>query len=95
MSELNKVDIYAALNKPNLLLGCDRELLLMTGVICFALVFTGFSILTMSFGIILFFVASFFYRMMAKADPLMRLIFTRQLKYKRFYPARSSPFAKD
>lgn len=92
---LQRVEIYGALNKPNLIFGCDRELILMTGVIAFALVFSGMTIVSTVVGIILLLFNGFFLRLMAKSDPLMRFIFMRQLKYKKFYLARSTPFAKE
>ena len=92
---LQRVEIYGALNKPNLIFGCDRELILMTGVIAFALVFSGMTIVSTIVGIILLLFNGFFLRLMAKSDPLMRFIFMRQLKYKKFYLARSTPFAKE
>ncbi|EAI9461792.1 conjugal transfer protein TrbD, partial [Campylobacter coli] len=55
MEELQKIDIYSALNKPNLIFGADRELILMVGVISFALIFTGATLLTSIIGIFLFF----------------------------------------
>ncbi|EFO4793576.1 conjugal transfer protein TrbD [Campylobacter coli] len=95
MEELQKVDIYSALNKPNLIFGADRELILMLGIVSFALIFTGATLLTSIIGITLFFVCSMFLRLMAKSDPLMRQIFIRQSKYKRFYYPQSTPFSKD
>lgn len=95
MSELQRADIYSALNKPNLIFGADRELILMTMVISFALIFTGLTIVTTIIGLFLFFFCGALLRMMAKSDPLMRQIFIRQVKYKKFYISRSTPFAKD
>lgn len=92
---LQRVEIYGALNKPNLIFGCDRELILMSGVIAFALVFSGMTIVSTLVGIIILLFNGFFLRLMAKSDPLMRFIFMRQLKYKKFYLARSTPFAKE
>lgn len=92
---LQRVEIYAALNKPNLIFGCDRELILMSGVIAFALIFSGMTLITTIIGIFLLVFSGFFLRLMAKSDPLMRFIFIRQLKYKKFYLARSTPFVKD
>lgn len=93
MSEtLQRADIYSALNKPNLIFGMDRELILMTGVISFALFFTGLTMVTTFMAIILLFINSFFLKMMAKADPQMRHIFIKQLQYAKFYYARSTPF---
>lgn len=90
--ELVRVDIYSALNKPNLIMGADRELILFNGLISAALIFTGLTIVTTLLGIFLLVVCSFLLRLMAKSDPLMRQIFIRQTKYKNFYRARSTPF---
>ncbi|EDO7342152.1 conjugal transfer protein TrbD [Campylobacter coli] len=95
MEELQKIDIYSALNKPNLIFGADRELMLITGLISFALIFTGATLITSVIGIALFFVCSLLLRLMAKSDPLMRQIFIRQNKYKKFYYPQSTPFSKD
>lgn len=95
MEELQKIDIYSALNKPNLIFGADRELMLITGLISFALIFTGATLITSVIGIALFFVCGLLLRLMAKSDPLMRQIFLRQIKYKKFYYAQSTPFSKD
>ncbi|HDX8143761.1 TPA: conjugal transfer protein TrbD, partial [Campylobacter fetus subsp. venerealis] len=35
--ELKTADLYSALNKPNLIFGADRELILSVGVVAFAL----------------------------------------------------------
>ncbi|APA53396.1 VirB3 family type IV secretion system protein [Campylobacter coli] len=95
MEELQKIDIYSALNKPNLIFGADRELILMLGIVSFALIFTGATLLTSIVGITLFFICSILLRLMAKSDPLMRQIFIRQIKYKKFYYPQSTPFSKD
>ncbi|WP_139493191.1 conjugal transfer protein TrbD [Campylobacter armoricus] len=95
MEELQKIDIYSALNKPNLIFGADRELMLITGLISFALIFTGATLITSIIGITLFFVCGLLLRLMAKSDPLMRQIFIRQNKYKKFYYPQSTPFSKD
>ncbi|MCW1701746.1 VirB3 family type IV secretion system protein [Campylobacter jejuni] len=55
MEELHRVDIYSALNKPNLMLGADRELIMMTGLISASLIFTGATIVTTIVGVVLFF----------------------------------------
>lgn len=92
---LSRVDIYSALNKPNLVFGVDRELILMTGVVSFALFFTGLTFLTTGIAILILMINSFFLKLMAKSDPLMRYIFIRQVKYKKFYFARSTPFVME
>lgn len=95
MQDLQRIDIYSALNKPNLIFGADRELILTTGVISFALIFTGLTLVTTILGFFLLFFCGFFLRMMSKSDPIMRHTFMRQLKYKTFYFARSTPFVRN
>lgn len=43
-------------------------------------------------GTIIWFVCLALLRTMAKADPDMRHVYTRYLKYRRYYPPRSRPF---
>ncbi|EDP6893716.1 conjugal transfer protein TrbD [Campylobacter lari] len=95
METLQKVDIYSALNKPNLIFGADRELIMFVGLISFALIFAGVTLFTTIIGFLLFFVCGGLLRLMAKSDPLMRQIFIRQSKYKKFYYPQSTPFSKD
>lgn len=94
MEELQKADIYQALNKPNLMFGADRELILMVALVSTALIFTGLTVVTTVIGLFLFFVCGFFLRLMAKSDPLMRQVFVRQSRYKKFYHAQSTPFSR-
>ncbi|CUU92131.1 MULTISPECIES: conjugal transfer protein TrbD [Campylobacter] len=93
--ELKTADLYSALNKPNLIFGADRELILSVGVIAFALIFTGLNLISTIIGISLLVFSNYFLRLMAKADPLMRHVFLRQNKYRKFYISRSTPFVKE
>jgi hypothetical protein len=40
-------------------------------------------------------VALLFFRRMAKADPPMRYVYMRRLLYRRYYPARSTPYREN
>lgn len=79
--ELKTADLYSALNKPNLIFGADRELILSVGVVAFALIFTGLNLISTIIGISLLVFSNYFLRLMAKADPLMRQVFLRQNQY--------------
>nr|WP_291950060.1 VirB3 family type IV secretion system protein [Campylobacter sp.] len=65
METLQKVDIYSALNKPNLIFGADRELIMLVGIVSFALIFTGVTLLTTIVGIVLLFSCGTLLRLMA------------------------------
>ncbi|MBZ7980326.1 VirB3 family type IV secretion system protein [Campylobacter sp. RM12640] len=93
MQELQRVDIYQALNKPNLVFGADRELVLFNMLISFTLIFTGLTLISTLIGCFILFAGGFLLRTMAKHDPLMKDIFQRQIKYKKYYVAQASYFS--
>jgi len=93
--KLQAIKVHSALNKPNLLLGGERELMLLVGLFSALMIFIAMTWQTLIIGIILWLILSMLLRMMAKADPLMSKIYLRQLKYKDFYTAHSSPFYED
>lgn len=78
----------------NLFLGGDRELVMFSGLLAFSLIFTAVQLKAAIFGLVFWFVCLTLCRMMAKADPLMRHVYLRHLKYKAYYPAHSSPYCK-
>jgi type IV secretion system protein VirB3 len=73
-------------------MGCDRELIMSVGVLSFALVFSAMELKATIFGIGLWVVSLFVFRLMAKSDPKMRFVYLRHRRYKDYYPARSTPF---
>ena len=93
--KLQTIKVHSALNKPNLLLGGERELMLMVGLFSALMIFIAMTWQTFIIGIALWLILSMLLRMMAKADPLMSKIYLRQLKYKDFYTAHSSPFYEE
>jgi type IV secretion system protein TrbD len=79
----------ASLNRPQLLMGGDRELVLLSGLVLSLMAvsvmsFLSFVIAGASFMAIIAVLAR-----MGKEDPLMRKVYTRHLAYKDFYPAKS------
>ena len=92
MSEVEKpreAVIHQSANRPNLLLGGDRELVLIAVMTAAGLAFS----LASWWGILL---AAVFWltsigalQRMGKADPLLRQIYFRHIRYLTFYPAKS------
>lgn len=70
---------HRSLIRPNLILGCDREMIMISGIAAFA------SVLLWTLSLLLF-------RRMAKADPLLRFVYIRHRAYQAYYPPRSTPF---
>lgn len=93
--KLKSIKIHSALNKPNLLLGGERELMLIVGLFSSVMVFIAMTWQTLILGVVMWIVLSMLLRMMAKADPMMSKIYLKQLKYKDFYRAYSTPFYRE
>jgi type IV secretion system protein TrbD len=92
---LARARIHRAGIRPHLFLGGDRELMLFTGLIAFALAVPSFQWASIVTGIALWPVVLYLLRQMAKADPLMRPVYLRQLRYARYYAARSTPWREN
>ncbi|TBC87764.1 conjugal transfer protein TrbD (plasmid) [Rhizobium leguminosarum] len=89
---LQRNPIHRALSRPNLLLGADRELVLITGLAAIILIFVVLTIYSALFGAALWVVIVAALRIMAKPDPLMRRVYIRHMAYKSYYRATSAPW---
>ena len=92
---LRTVPLRRAGNRPNLFMGGDRELVMFAGVLAFALIFSAQELRASVMGLLLWFGALFACRLMAKSDPKLRQVYLRHRLYKRYYPARSTPFREN
>jgi type IV secretory pathway TrbD component len=88
-------------NRDNLFMGGDRELVMFSGLVAFALIFSAQELRATVFGLVLWLGALFACRLMAKSDPKMRFVYLRHRKYKGnrgnsklkgYYPPRSTHF---
>jgi type IV secretion system protein TrbD len=82
-------EMHASLNRPQLLMGGDRELVLVAGLFAGVMAVSvmtmmSFFIAGVSFGAIVMVLTQ-----LGKADPLMRKVYSRHIRYKDFYPAKS------
>ncbi|MEK1931541.1 MAG: conjugal transfer protein TrbD [Pararhizobium sp.] len=93
-SALTRSRVHRALSRPNLLMGADRELVLLTALAAVILIFVVLTWYAALFGAAIWLVAVAALRMMAKSDPLMRRVYLRHIAYKTFYRATSSPWRK-
>lgn len=71
-SRLSRSRVHRALSRANLLMGADRELVLLTALAAVILIFVVLTWYAALFGIAIWLIAVAALRMMAKADPLMR-----------------------
>ena len=89
---LRAIPIRRAGNRTNLFMGGDRELVMFTGLIAFALVFSAQELRASLYGMGLWLCSLYLLRLMEKADPQMRFVYLRHRRYQRYYPAQSTPF---
>ncbi|EMK3344944.1 MULTISPECIES: conjugal transfer protein TrbD [Vibrio] len=92
---LRTIPIRRAGNRENLFMGGDRELVMFSGLLAAALIFSAQEIRATVFGVCLWFGALFVCRLMAKSDPKLRHVYLRHRIYKAYYPARSTPFREN
>jgi type IV secretion system protein VirB3 len=88
MERPREIVIHQSANRPHLLLGSDRELVLfaalMSAMLIFALV-TWWGIVA---GIALWVAAVAALSRMGRSDPLLRQVYLRHVRYRPFYPAK-------
>jgi type IV secretion system protein VirB3 len=94
MRELDIIPIYSSLNRPLLIMGGERELMMLIALISLTMIFVALSFQSAILGLIIWFVFSSVLRMMAKTDPLLSKIFKRQFNYQKYYPALPTPFGR-
>ncbi|MFK4808644.1 conjugal transfer protein TrbD [Devosia sp. ZW T5_3] len=93
-SRLQRVRIHRALSRPNLLLGADRELVLLTGLAAIILIFVVLTPASAAVGAAIWMVVVGLLRMIGRADPLMRRVYLRHIRYRPFYRPTASPWRK-
>ncbi|MQW85287.1 conjugal transfer protein TrbD [Sinorhizobium saheli] len=93
-STLSHSRIHRALSRPNLLMGADRELVLLTGLASVILIFVVLTWYAALFGFAVWLVTLAALRMMAKADPLMRRVYLRHVSYRAYYRPTSTPWRR-
>ncbi|AMS45306.1 conjugal transfer protein TrbD (plasmid) [Aminobacter sp. Y103A] len=91
-SNLQRNRIHRALSRPNLLMGADRELVLVTGLAAAILIFVVLTLHSAVFGIAVWIGVVAALRMMAKADPMMRRVYIRHICYRSHYRPTSTPW---
>ncbi len=85
---LRKIPIRRVMHRDNLFLGGDRELVLFCGAVAFALIFTAQELRAGIVGVSLWCLLLY----LRPGPANRRYVYLRQLIYKRYYPARSTPW---
>jgi type IV secretory pathway TrbD component len=85
-----KVDVHRSLTRPILMMGCEREPLIISALVAVTLVFMLGNLVFAIVGVAFWMIAVGVLQRMAKADHQMSTIYVRHSRYRTFYPAQSS-----
>ena len=90
MKEPRRIAIHRSLNRPHLLLGAERSLVLLVGVVTAILLFSG-NISAPSILLAVGFWSVSFWALvrMAKADPQMSQVYQRHIRHQPYYSSHS------
>lgn len=89
MDSPREVVFHQSANRPHLLLGGDRELVLVSGIMAAILIFAVMTWWSILAGLMLWLTAVAVLARMGKIDPLLRHVYVRHIRYRAFYPAKS------
>ena len=89
-----EIVIHQSANRPNQILGGDRELVLVAMLTAISLAFSLGTWWGLGLSVVFWVGAVAMLQRMGKADPLLRQIYVRHIRYKAFYPAKSGLFSR-
>lgn len=88
-SHLRRTPLHRALHRPNLILGGERELVLISAILCGGVAVSGLNLVSTGIGVCVWLVSVALLQMMAKVDAHLSKIYLRYLRYRPYYPART------
>lgn len=89
----NSIPLHRSLTRPMLMLGGEREFVLMLAVLAGIFIFSLAKLWAAIVGVALWFVGMFFLVRAGRYDPQLSKTGVKSLRYRRFYPAEATPFA--
>lgn len=89
MTEPREVVFHQSANRPTLLLGGDREMVLCAIAIAALIAFALLSLWGFILAIVFWVIAVAILSRMGKADPLLRQVYLTHIRYQSYYPAQS------
>jgi type IV secretion system protein TrbD len=92
--ELRRTPLMTSLTRPHLVLGGERELVLLSGIFAFALMITTMNPVFAAMALLVWCGALWALRRMAKADPQLSRVYVRAVRHRSYYPPRSTPFRR-
>lgn len=90
----NSIPLHRSLTRPILMLGAEREFVLMLAVLAGIFIFSLAKLWAAVIGVALWLVGMFFLTRAGRYDPQLSKTGIRSLRYRKFYPADATPFAR-
>ena len=84
-----EIPFHPSANRPHLVLGGDRELVLGAALLTAVLAFAVSTWWSFALAIVLWLTSVAILARMGKADPMLRHVYLRHVRYAGFYPAKS------
>ncbi|WP_432737292.1 conjugal transfer protein TrbD [Maridesulfovibrio sp. FT414] len=91
---MRTIAIHRSLHRKTLVMGGDRELVMLSAVIALTVGVGGKTMPSIAAAIVYWIVSLLIFRRMAKEDPQMLQVWLRHRKQQDFYPARSTPWSR-
>ena len=89
-----EIVIHPSVNRPNQILGGDRELVLLTLLVSVSLAFSLATLWGVGLAVGFWIGAVAVLQRMGKADPMLRQVYLRHIRYRSFYVAKSALFSE-
>jgi type IV secretory pathway TrbD component len=89
-----EIVIHQSANRPNQILGGDRELVLLTLLVSVSLAFSLATLWGVGLAVGFWIGSVAVWQRMGKADPMLRQVYLRHIRYRPFYSAKSALFSR-
>ena len=90
---LREEPMHTSAVRPPQIKGCDREMFILMAFVSAGIAALGGSWVWIGVGALLWVASSFVLVRMGKADPMMRQVLYRHLRYRVFYPAKAGIYS--
>lgn len=89
-----EIVIHQSANRPNQIVGGDRELVLLSILVSVSLAFSLATLWGIVIAVVFWIGAVAVLQRMDKADPMLRQVYMRHIEYRSFYPAKGGLFSR-
>jgi type IV secretion system protein VirB3 len=85
------IPIHQSFLRPLLILGAERELVILSAILSAMLVFSLANVYFAGVGVLLWLSSVAVFQRLAKLDPQMSRVYVRHVRYRNYYPAGGHP----